>query len=1060
MDNSYQESNPTDYTYGDTGLEDISDSALDETIHDTHEEQIDSDSDFEFGTYFEELENTTNESYYPFPSKIFALLFLLVYSPHPMGRRNLTFVWFILKSMGVKTPSMSSVMAFKLPETEASLKSCLKEVLAEVDILLDLAQFRQMVPDTTATHMDTDALILYHSSAVIAVRDILGFAEPPRIVVRWTPPNFSRMTLQETTSYLSPHPMKAKAAGKPVVMLPIILFSDDTSGNKSKKWHKFESWYMSLAGLPRHINARIENIHFLCCSDSVCPLDMSKPISEELVRLEQEGVVVYDALYKEMVLVIAPLMCIVCDNPRASELLNHLGSSAIKYCRICMCDKTENPDELSELRTMSLALQQIAEIEALRTEQEKIEMRKLYGVRETLNPLFSIHADLYSNAAYYVWHSNGRSARDSSYLSARNTQKGQKIYLKDLPLTLAGKQKNTLEELQSNSHNYNVQLGEHALTDKVLEYRALICSERSLVNSGENIEFVTSYDQFMYGILLATFTTHNAAWCLVQGILPLVSLDNQPILNPYDCPLLELSNTIFCTPSCNIKRPAPLVHECTDTYCELGYNILATRVNFFCIWCCVSTAPYSFSRGFRSRFGGLGSYCERVEQYFIANGISNADRKRAILLSVCGPATFKLIRSLIAPDKPSDKSFEQIVKAVSDHLCPKPSSILQRFYISYFNSCVQKESESIAQFVAELRRLAVHCEFEGTLEIMLRDRLVCGVRDPQLQKRLLAERQLTFSKALELAQAFESAESSARDIQAVRSPSVPLPVHSVDKKGLSVPDSVSCFRCGGKHYATTCKLNNPTGAKSSAARQKGKAARGHSPEKEDSPPREGSKVHSLYNFSSSSNKLFRVTLQVNGVNLPMEIDTGAAVSILSEATYKSTWSASSRPPMAYSNIVLRTYSGHKLHVLGKVGVNVSFQGKTAKLDLIVVSNEGPTLLGRDWLAALDMDINSNIHNVHSIHSSSLQTILDKHSPLFSEDLGKLKGVTVKLFIDRSVKPAFFKHRPVPFALRQRIEAELDRLEKEGIIEAVRFSDWAAPIVPVVKRDGRFCSYLR
>ena len=76
--------------------------------------------------------------------------------------------------------------------------------------------------------------------------------------------------------------MKAKAAGKPVVMLPIILFSDDTSGNKNKKWHKFESWYMSLAGLPHHVNARIENIHFLCCSDSVCPLDMSKPISEDL----------------------------------------------------------------------------------------------------------------------------------------------------------------------------------------------------------------------------------------------------------------------------------------------------------------------------------------------------------------------------------------------------------------------------------------------------------------------------------------------------------------------------------------------------------------------------------------------------------------------------------------------------------------------------------------------------------------------------------------------------------------------------------------------------------
>ena len=78
--------------------------------------------------------------------------------------------------------------------------------------------------------------------------------------------------------------------------------------------------YMSLAGLPRHVNARMENIHFLCCSECVCPLDMSKPISEDLVKLEHKGVIVYDALYKEMVLVIAPLMCIICDNPRASEL--------------------------------------------------------------------------------------------------------------------------------------------------------------------------------------------------------------------------------------------------------------------------------------------------------------------------------------------------------------------------------------------------------------------------------------------------------------------------------------------------------------------------------------------------------------------------------------------------------------------------------------------------------------------------------------------------------------------------------------------------------------------
>ena len=136
-------------------------------------------------------------------------------------------------------------------------------------------------------------------------------------------------SLKETTDYLTPHHLKTKAAGKRVVMMPLVLFSDDTSGNHSKKWHKFESWYLQLAGLERHENARLENIHFVCCSDSVSPLDLSGPIAKELTLLETEGILVIDKLYQDVVLVIAPLMFIICDNPRASELLNHLGSNAM-----------------------------------------------------------------------------------------------------------------------------------------------------------------------------------------------------------------------------------------------------------------------------------------------------------------------------------------------------------------------------------------------------------------------------------------------------------------------------------------------------------------------------------------------------------------------------------------------------------------------------------------------------------------------------------------------------------------------------------------------------------
>lgn len=126
--------------------------------------------------------------------------------------------------------------------------------------------------------------------------------------------------------------MKERAGGKPVVMMLLILFTDDTSGNKSKKWHNFDSWSLMLAGLPRKENSKIT---LICCSDVVSAVDMSEAVVTELTMLEQE-IEAYDTFLKQEVIVVAPLLCILADNPCASELLNHLGGAAKKYCRICM----------------------------------------------------------------------------------------------------------------------------------------------------------------------------------------------------------------------------------------------------------------------------------------------------------------------------------------------------------------------------------------------------------------------------------------------------------------------------------------------------------------------------------------------------------------------------------------------------------------------------------------------------------------------------------------------------------------------------------------------------
>ena len=75
--------------------------------------------------------------------------------------------------------------------------------------------------------------------------------------------------------------------------------------------------------------------------------------------------------------------------------------------------------------------------------------------------------------------------------------------------------------------------------------------------------------------------------------------------------------------------------------------------------------------------------------------------------------------------------------------------IMQQFY---FNSRVRKISESIANYLAELQTSAQHCNFGGTLEDMLSDRLVVGINDLVLQRLLLAFRTLTnLEKATEIA---------------------------------------------------------------------------------------------------------------------------------------------------------------------------------------------------------------------------------------------------------------------------------------------------------------------
>ena len=91
-------------------------------------------------------------------------------------------------------------------------------------------------------------------------------------------------------------------------------------------------------------------------------------------------------------------------------------------------------------------------------------------------------------------------------------------------------------------------------------------------------------------------------------------------------------------------------------------------------------------------------------------------------------------------------------------------------------------------------------------------------------------------------------------------------------------------------------------------------------------------------------------------------------------------------------------------------------------------------------------------------SPDVSSLLGKHEALFKDGVGTVQDVIAKIHMDPQAKPKYFKRRPVAYALRQKVEEELDRLFSKGTIRPVEFSEWATLIVPIVKSDGtiRIC----
>ena len=302
------------------------------------------------------------------------------------------------------------------------------------------------------------------------------------------------------------------------------------------------------------------------------------------------------------------------------------------------------------------------------------------------------------------------------------------------------------------------------------------------------------------------------------------------------------------------------------------------------------------------------------------------------------------------------------------------------------------------------------------------------------------------------------------------------------KSGQPAGDKKRCFRCGlTNHTQDNCRYK---GAECFKCRKTGHL-QSECPSEKRSPKPKQDKQHvrlaedseelgtsdsedgflasiftleSKTQYSKISAPAVKVPMRIEGVDLQMEVDTGAAASIMNYTDYMRYFKYLALRPV---NETFHAYTGTPLDIVGQIMVNVEYIDQQLTLLLLIVRAEkyAPLLLGRAWMTKIRLDW-KNLFSpsngqfvVEPDNGGRIVRLKERYAEIFKPELGTVKSVTAKLHLKDNMKPVFQKARPVPYALRPAVEKELKKMEDEGIIEPVEVSNWATPIVCVPKTDG-------
>ena len=238
--------------------------------------------------------------------------------------------------------------------------------------------------------------------------------------------------------------------------------------------------------------------------------------------------------------------------------------------------------------------------------------------------------------------------------------------------------------------------------------------------------------------------------------------------------------------------------------------------------------------------------------------------------------------------------------------------------------------------MAALQKLAEKCEFGEFIDQELRDKLVCGIWNETIQRKLLTEKELIAARAYELARGMEAAYQQSTQLQTaqqeqkaykVTSPVEPksiVPCWRCGKLGYLADQcffqSKQCRRCGKiGHIAKMCRQRTSNGAPTQATQRMPMQNRARYVEQEESETTTSDTsdlgLFTIRSINGNHSGEIHITPKVNGVPIQMELDTGASVSLISTHVWEQSLN---KTPLETTSMVLKTFTRERLEIRGQV----------------------------------------------------------------------------------------------------------------------------------------------